>query len=376
MTRVLVFLFFLSISPAAAEQDAGAQANAAAKALSAATAQLTEAASARDQVRALTQTIQAFEDGLAAMRSGLRQVSIAEAQLSASLAARDEEIETLLVALQNIGSQGSPVALLHPGGPTGTARAGMLLADITPALNAKAAAVRQDLEDVQVLRDLQTDAAARLQLGLQQVQEARTALNTAIANRTELPSRFTNDPVRTAILIASSETLDGFASGLSRLVVDETDAPDLSLNDRKGAMSLPVQAVVLRRPGEADAAGVKRPGLILATRPLAIVTSPSAATIRYTGPLLDLGQVVILEPQADTLFIFAGLDVVYGEAGQVIDEGEPLGLMGAKEATNGSELSTDGEATGADRTETLYIEVRQDNTPQDPTEWFRTDKDG
>jgi septal ring factor EnvC (AmiA/AmiB activator) len=252
----------------------------------------------------------------------------------------------------------------------------MLLADITPALNAKAAAVRQDLEDVQVLRDLQTDAAARLQLGLQQVQEARTALNTAIANRTELPSRFTNDPVRTAILIASSETLDGFASGLSRLVVDETDAPDLSLNDRKGAMSLPVQAVVLRRPGEADAAGVKRPGLILATRPLAIVTSPSAATIRYTGPLLDLGQVVILEPQADTLFIFAGLDVVYGEAGQVIDEGEPLGLMGAKEATNGSELSTDGEATGADRTETLYIEVRQDNTPQDPTEWFRTDKDG
>ncbi len=31
-------------------------------------------------------------------------------------------------------------------------------------------------------------------------------------------------------------------------------------------------------------------------------------------------------------------------------------------------LSTDGEGTGADRSETLYIEVRQDDTPVDPTD--------
>jgi len=38
-------------------------------------------------------------------------------------------------------------------------------------------------------------------------------------------------------------------------------------------------------------------------------------------------------------------------------------------------MSPNGEGTGTDRTETLYIEVRQDNTPQDPADWFRTDKD-
>jgi septal ring factor EnvC (AmiA/AmiB activator) len=223
---------------------------------------------------------------------------------------------------------------------------------------------------------LQTDAAERLQLGLAQIQEARAALNQAIANRTDLPRRFTTDPVRTAILIESSETLDGFTSGLSRLAVDEAETPALSLKDRKGALPLPVNAVVLRNAGEADAAGIKRPGLILAARPRSIVTSPSAATIRYTGPLLDLGQVVILEPEGDILFIFAGLDVVYGDAGQMVDAGAPLGLMGDQEAINGAELSTDGDATGADRSETLYIEVRQDNIPQDPADWFRTDKDG
>lgn len=375
MIRVLLFCCLFPF-PLLAQDDAATQARSAAEALSDASVQLTEAESARDRVRALTQTIQAFEKGLSAMRDGLRQVAIQEARLSARLSARDEEIASLLAALQNIGSSESPVALLHPSGPTGTARAGMLLAEVTPALNEQAAKLRRDLEDAQVLRALQTDAADRLQLGLEQVQAARTALNQAIANRTDLPRRFTNDPVRTAILIASSETLDGFASGLSRLAVDETDAPELSLKNRKGALPLPVQGVVLRRAGEADAAGIERPGLILATRPRAILISPSAATIRYTGPLLDLGQVIILEPEAETLFIFAGLDVVYGQAGQVLDEGAPLGLMGAKEAINGSELSTDGDDTGTDRTETLYIEVRRENIPQDPSEWFLTDKDG
>ncbi len=375
MIRVLLFCCLFPF-PLLAQDDAATQARSAAEALSDASVQLTEAESARDRVRALTQTIQAFEKGLSAMRDGLRQVAIQEARLSARLSARDEEIASLLAALQNIGSSESPVALLHPSGPTGTARAGMLLAEVTPALNEQAAKLRRDLEDAQVLRALQTDAADRLQLGLEQVQAARTALNQAIANRTDLPRRFTNDPVRTAILIASSETLDGFASGLSRLAVDETDAPELSLKNRKGALPLPAQGVVLRRAGEADAAGIERPGLILATRPRAILISPSAATIRYTGPLLDLGQVIILEPEAETLFIFAGLDVVYGQAGQVLDEGAPLGLMGAKEAINGSELSTDGDDTGTDRTETLYIEVRRENIPQDPSEWFLTDKDG
>jgi septal ring factor EnvC (AmiA/AmiB activator) len=252
----------------------------------------------------------------------------------------------------------------------------MLLAELTPALNARADALRTDLENVQTLRALQTDAAKRLQEGLTEVQAARTALNQAMANRTDLPKRFTADPVRTGILIASTETLDGFASGLSEIVTDEIEPAPVNLDGQIGELRLPVQGLILRRAGEADAAGVKRPGVIMATRPGAIVTSPTAATIRYAGPLLDFGNVVILEPQADTLFVLAGLDVVYGEAGQVIAGGTPVGLMGGSLAEKGDELSPLREGTGTERSETLYIEVRQANRPQDPVAWFRTDEDG
>ncbi|AXI40883.1 murein hydrolase activator EnvC [Sulfitobacter sp. SK011] len=376
MIRTALILMLLWPMTAVAQSEAASQARAAAAELEIASALLDSAEGARDRVKALTETIQAFEKGLGAMRAGLRQVAIREAQLSQKLQASDGEVAQLLGVLQNIGGTPSPVAFLHPSGPTGTARAGMLLAELTPALNTRADALRRDVEDVQTLRDLQVDAAERLQDGLTEVQAARTALNQAMANRTDLPKRFTEDPVRTAILIASTETLGGFASGLSEIVTDETAPALAKLDGKVGELALPVQGLILRRAGEADAAGIRRPGIIVATRPRAIVISPTAATIRYTGPLLDLGNVIILEPQADTLFVMAGLETVYGQTGQVIAAGTPIGLMGAPADENDTTLSPNRDGTGTDRSETLYIEVRQDNTPQDPSDWFRTDKDG
>ena len=371
-------LITLALWPAlaAAQSPAADQARAAAKALEEASALLDRAEGARDRVKALTETIQAFETGLGAMRAGLRQAAINEAQLSAKLAAREGEVAQFLGVLLGNGGRTSPVMLLHPDGPTGSARAGMLMAELTPALNQRADALRADLESVRTLRALQTDAAARLQEGLAEVQAARTELNQAMANRTDLPKRFTADPVRTAILIASTETLDGFASGLSEIVTEEVEPAPVTLDGRIGELPLPVQGLMLRRANEPDAAGVARPGIILATRPGAIVTSPTAATIRYVGPLLDFGEVVILEPQAETLFVLAGLDVVYGEAGQVIAAGTPVGLMGGASAEAGDELSPLREGAGLERSETLYMEVREKNALRDPAEWFRIDEDG
>ena len=70
-----------SVSAAVAEaQDAAAQ-------LRAAVAKLADAVSADDQVVALTEVIRGYEQGLAALRDGLRQASAREAELSACRAA-------------------------------------------------------------------------------------------------------------------------------------------------------------------------------------------------------------------------------------------------------------------------------------------------
>lgn len=375
--KLLALLTVLLLPAFAVAQTAPAErARLAVQMLDEASGKLEAAQSARDRVRALTETVTAFEEGLGALRSGLRQASTREAQLSAQLIAQQREIASLLAVLQRVGGASSPVILLHPGGPTGAARAGMLVAEVTPALSAKAADVRRDLEELQALAALQTDASTRLEAALQQVQEARAALNQAMADRTDLPKRFVSDPINEAILIDTAETLDEFAAGLDRVILEEIAIVPPDLAGDKGALDLPVRGRLLRVAGEADAAGIRRPGIIMATQPAALVTSPVPATIRYVGPLLDFGQVVILEPQAEVLFVFAGLETVYGAAGDVIKADAPLGLMGGVGDKIAAELSTDGDQTGTGRSETLYIEVRVNNTPEDPSDWFRTEKDG
>jgi septal ring factor EnvC (AmiA/AmiB activator) len=379
--KKLILIVSLLIPHIGFAQDAGADAREALRDLVAASIKLDQSDGARDRVKALTETILAFESGLTATRDGLRRAAVREEQLSRKLEARDSETAAFIGVLQSLGAGQSPTIFLHPQGPTGTARAGMLLSEMTPVLNARAAQLRQEVEEVQMLRLLQQEAADRLQLGLSEAQSARVALSTAIAERTDLPRRFTEDPVRTAILISSSETLEGFASGLSQVTESETEIDLPTLGDRIGSLQLPVKGLLLRGMNESDAAGIARPGIILATRPGALVHAPTAATIRYVGPLLDYGNVMILEPQTDILFVFAGLNITYGEMGQVITEGTPLGLMGGLKITTSADntdtgLSTVGDGAGNGRSETLYIEVRQQNVPQDPVSWFRTDKDG
>ncbi len=374
--RLIAALLCLALSGGAIaqENDAANAARAAADRLADAAIRLDEAEGARNRVKALTETVHAFESGLEAMRDGLRRAAIREEVLSRELQSREDEISKLLGVLQSMGSAPSPVLLLHPSGPVGTARSGMILAEVTPALNVRVAELRDKLQEVSVLRALQQSAADRLQEGLDGAQAARTALSQAIADRTDLPQRFTEDPVKTALLIASTETLEGFASGLSQITTDEAQSGLPDIMDRKGELPLPVTGRILRRAGEADAAGITRPGVVMATRPRALVSTPTAATLRYSGPLLDYGNVIILEPQAGILLVLAGLDVVYGQAGQVLPAGSPVGLMGGIDPDPGALLPRDGQETATGQTETLYIEVRQDNTSVDPSAWFRIDE--
>lgn len=373
--RVLLVAVLLAGS-ATAQSDPASDARAAVEQLDKAAIALDKAETARDRVRALTETVRAYEAGLGAMRDGLRRAATRETMLTRKLQSRDREIADLLGVLQTIETAPPPVLMVHPSGPLGSARSGMMLAEVTPALNARASEIRRDLEEVRTLRLLQQNAAETLEQGLAGVQQARADLSRAIADRTDLPRRFTEDPVRTAILIASTETLDGFASGLSQITGENIGTSNADISGQKGDIELPVQGVLLHRSGEKDAAGISRDGIILATRPRALVITPTAATIRYRGPLLDLGNVVILEPQADTMFVFSGLDKVYGDTGQVIPAGTPVGLMGGKVPEIGAILSISSDASGTDRSETLYIEVREGGSPVDPETWFRTDKDG
>jgi murein hydrolase activator len=83
--------------------------------------------------------------------------------------------------------------------------------------------------------------------------------------------------------------------------------------------------------------------------------------------------VIILEPQNGYLLVLAGLNEAYGRAGDVVDAGAPVGLMGGQEPETDAVMTETVTGGGQRRTETLYMELRIDQDPQDPATWFVAD---
>ncbi|WP_102223949.1 murein hydrolase activator EnvC family protein [Acidimangrovimonas sediminis] len=363
----------LVAAPAAADTvapaQAGEQAAAAASALQSAIEDLRKAQGARNRVAALTRTIQAYESGLGALRDGLRRVAIREAALTALLAAKRDRIGALLGVLASVQRTPAPLLLMHPEGPLGAVRAAMIAQDVTPGLQAEALQLRAQLQELAALHKVQDRSAGILRAGLAAVQAARTDLSEAVSNRADLPKRLTASAAQLGRVADSVKTLNDFAKVLSDQKIGPGPA-EPPFADAKGQLPMPVDGTILRHAGEADAAGIKRPGIVIATRPRALVTAPWSATIRYLGPLLDYGNVIVLEPGDGYLLVLAGLDEVYGKVGQVISAGDPVGLMGGREADPGAAGAGGKEGGGAERPETLYMELRKGDTPVDPEAWL------
>lgn len=353
-----------------AANDIAAGARAAALALLDAIDGLAGAERARDRVAALTETIRAHEEGLSALRAGLRSAALREAAIRRNLDSQAGDLTRVLGAMMAVERIEPPALMLHPDGPLATARAGMMLADLAPAMQAEAEAIGSLLDELQSLRRLQETAEDTITAGLESLQEARIALSQAIADRRELPPRLADDEARMLNLLGAAQTLEEMARGIERLP-GALEVAQPGFESARGSLPLPVRGALLRRAGETDAAGITRPGLLLATEPGALVSAPWPGTVRYSGPLLDYVNVILIEPAEGYLLVLAGLGSVYVELGEVVSPDTALGLMPDTAVGDDEFLpQRPGSAVLAGRGETLYLEIREDGTAIDPEPWF------
>ena len=352
--KLAAFLLCLA-TPLVAQQEAAQ----AAVELEAAAERLEAAQGGRDRIRALTETVQAYEAGLIAMREGLRQIAVRENDIAQELDAQREELSRLLGALSSIRKTPRPVTFHHPGGAREAALAGLLVADMAAGLQEEVDELGAQLQEAQSLRKAREAATQTLQGGLTGAQAARAALGQAVSDRTTLPRRFEKDPVQTALLVASAQTLADFAQELAAT----TPSPENALT-ASGDLPLPVQGYVLPNTDPA------RPGVSIAAGSRALVTAPSNATVLFQGALLNYGNVVILEPTADVMFIFAGLDQVFARSGEILSAGAPIGLLGGAPEGVDSILTENEDTKTGQAQQTLYLEVREGQSAISPDAWF------
>lgn len=353
-----------------AADDASGKAQAAAERLREASAALDGATGARDRVRALTDTIRAYEDGLGALRDALRDTAVRERAIRDRLDRESDRLSRVLAALQTIERSPEVTLLLHPSGATATARAAMLMSDVVPALRSEVTRLRTELDELRVLTLLRRDAVGTLEEGLEGAHRARTELSQAMSERTEPPDPMGTNAAALQALLDGAETLDAFATSLTGDIPATGSGDEAGFEAAKGSLALPVSGSLVSGFRQPDAAGIRRPGLVLATAARSLVTAPWPSTVRYVGPLLDYGNVIILEPEDGYLLVLAGLGDAFGAVGDVVGAGDPLGLMGGRSPAAQEILIESSDGSGQARTETLYMELRTGDGPVDPSDWF------
>jgi len=336
--------------------------------------ELKSANSYRDRVSALSNLIMETEKSLGDLRSKYRVIKLQTKKLNTDLIFQKEKISELSGAILMLGKEPTRSMLLHPSGALNNARSTLILSDILEGVRSEARNLNRNLNKLMLLTNLTQNAEEEMKVSLESIQSARASLIKAASDRTDLPIRFIDNPEKLRSLSKSSKSLNEFASALNSLEKTIITTEEPISKDYAGNLSLPVEGIVVRKFNDADAAGIIRPGIVIRTKDHELVSSPVSATIRYAGPLLNYGMVSILEPEDGVLLIFAGLSEIFGKPGQILSKSSPIEFMGGRNIS-GENFITETELNSGRLSQSLYIEVRYNDKPQDPFDWFELDKE-
>ena len=123
---------------------------------------------------------------------------------------------------------------------------------------------------------------------------------------------------------------------------------------------VPVKGAVIGRFGAEIAGGGRSNGLTFRSDKGERALSPAAGLVQYVGPVKGWDVIVILRLAGGYHLVLAGLERTSVQVGQSIAEGQPLGwAKGGRQSGTG-----------------LYLEVREQGSPVDPSRWLGQNRRG
>ena len=335
--------------------------------LKAAEARLDAARNSLTKRRALGEAISAYEAAMAQVAEGIDGLGQKIRAQDRTLAEAVPEARQHLGALIRLGRAAEPMVLIGQGKPVDTLRGLLVLERLSADAEQRVAALNTQRAALANLQAEHEDLLRHLEAGRQQLAGIRADL---IAQTTQ------DNPVTAPPpdIGGAAQDLAVMALALTRSLPGD-QGPGIDLASPK---PLPVQGVLLQSVGGTDPAGVHRPGITVAAAPGALLTSPVKATVRFVGPLDGYGQVVIVEPAEQLSLILAGVGDVLVQPGEIVEPGDILGFLPEDvqdpAAANTEFLRVAAKGSGQHPVKSLYIELRHQQKPVDPTGWFTYDR--
>jgi len=306
-----------------------------------------EQAAAAASIRGLEQ--QTAQDG-----SQLANLQAAQAQSAQRLVHAEADLTRLFPLMQRLATAPASTLLAAPLPPGGAVQGVALLRGVAQAIADQARTVQTENAQLSELIAAAQSTQNRLvqAVATQAQAEAAIAKQIDAARQAEMAAADTDAAKITARLQADNK-LDNLNDAVTGLVPPAAKPANLKV----GAGGAPVAGSVVQGFGAPTLAGPAT-GISYGAAPGALVTSPCAGTVMFAAPFPSYGLMVIADCGHGNSVILAGMDRLDVAQGEHLAHGQPIGAM---QGFNRADPSHQPR---------LYVELRQNGAPVDPTPWL------
>jgi len=301
-----------------------------------------------------------------------------QADLETSLDEQQKSLSDVLAALQSIERSRPPALLVSPDDASKAARTAMLLADVTPQIEARAALLRTSLTDLGNVEAALDEERANAERTNEEIAARRTVLAELLTKKqgerrvaARLAAAAQSETAALAARATNLRDMMGRLERLARVVAPRLKPPPAAAPQSplrplakpapfrparafataKGALSSPVAGNVIGRFGAARPEGGKFEGVRFATADRAIVTAPFEGQVAFARTWNPIGNLLVLDVGGGYHILLMGVGGFLVEEGQSVKAGEPVAAM------NGTDSSLD-------------LEIRKNGEPVNPSLWL------
>ena len=321
-----------------------------------------ELASLQKDLVNITARMQKSEKSLLESEARLTALEAEAKEKQAARELRQQQLATMVQTLVHLSRTPTAAVIAMPGDYATTLKTARILGSTSDAVREQAEQLRIKLEEIaQLQKQINTERESAV-TERQKLEKERNGLTAKLAERNTLQGQLFTDErkanERVAQLSRQSASLKEL---LATIETQRANRPKMAEAKpaggklrpiTQGKMRLPASGKIVSGYGDENSSGDSEKGLTLRTTPNASVVAPYDGQVVFTGPFLNYGKMVILRHSDGYHSLVAGLARIDCKPGEFLLEGEPIGAMGSKN--------------------NLYIELRKNNRPIDPSPWFHS----
>lgn len=329
--------------------------------------------------------LQASEAKLSAIEEKLRILTEQITEKTSSLIAHKKDLAVMIQAAIKLSQTPQEAIILMPGDMMNNMKASRALKMTADSIKYQAQSIHEQMVELESLKDKVTKNQEEAVTQRAQLEEKKSLLKTQITEHKELQQKINSEQrknkERVQSLAKKAEDLKDLIVALEKekeereqeqeqlrqqqkqeeIKLDPNQATgekgDLrSFKEAKGNIRVPAAGKLAQKYGGEENNGIGKvtsKGMTITTRSGAQVTAPYDAEVIFAGMFMEYGKMIILRHSDGFHTLLAGMTKIDASVGEFLLEGEPIGAMGDKETNN-----------------RLYMELRFNNQPIDPTPWI------